>query len=363
MFSAADYAFMSHALRLAEKGLYSTMPNPRVGCVIVRDEQIVGCGWHEKAGQPHAEINALLDAGAAARGATAYVTLEPCSHHGRTPPCADALIAAGVARVVMALEDPNPLVSGRGCTLLQQAGIDVQTGLLQAEAHALNAGFVSRMTKKKPWIRLKIAASLDGKTALNNGASQWITGEAARQDGHRWRARSCAIMTGIGTVQSDNPQLTIRHVETGRQPKKIVVDSHLAIPLHARLLQGGEETFIFTAQDANPEKEAALSRTNARVMVSPDADGTVDLQKMMTMLADLEINEVLVEAGRTLSGALVDEGLVDELIIYLAPHLIGDDAQGMIKLPELTSLEQKKRLAIQDLRMLGQDMRIIARLL
>ncbi|MBS0300052.1 MAG: bifunctional diaminohydroxyphosphoribosylaminopyrimidine deaminase/5-amino-6-(5-phosphoribosylamino)uracil reductase RibD [Proteobacteria bacterium] len=363
MFSAADYVFMSHALRLAEKGLYSTMPNPRVGCVIVRDEQIVGCGWHEKAGQPHAEINALVDAGAAARGATAYVTLEPCSHHGRTPPCADALIAAGVARVIMALEDPNPLVSGRGRTLLQQAGISVQTGLLQTEAHALNAGFVSRMTKKKPWIRLKIAASLDGKTALNNGASQWITGEAARQDGHCWRARSCAIMTGIGTVQSDNPQLTIRHVETGRQPKKIVVDSHLAIPLDARLLQGGEETFIFTAQDANPEKEAVLSRTNARIMVSPDADGTVDLQKMMTMLADLEINEVLVEAGRTLSGALVDAGLVDELIIYLAPHLIGDDAQGMIKLPELTSLEQKKRLAIQDLRMLGQDMRIIARLL
>ena len=197
---------MSHALRLAERGLYSTTPNPRVGCVIARDGQIAGSGWHEKAGQPHAEINALVNAGAAARGATAYVTLEPCSHHGRTPPCADALIAAGIARVVMAMEDPNPLVSGRGQALLQQAGVIVQTGLLQAEAQALNAGFVSRMTRKKPWVRLKTAASLDGKTALNNGVSQWITGEAARRDGHRWRARSCAIMTGIGQVKSADAQ-------------------------------------------------------------------------------------------------------------------------------------------------------------
>lgn len=363
MFSTADYAFMSHALRLAERGLYSTAPNPRVGCVIVRDERIVGSGWHEKAGQPHAEINALTAAGGAARGATAYVTLEPCSHHGRTPPCANALIAAGIARVVVAMEDPNPLVSGGGQALLQQAGVIVQTGLLQADAHALNAGFVSRMTRKKPWVRLKIAASLDGKTALNNGASQWITGEAARQDGHRWRARSCAVMTGIGTVESDDPQLTVRHVKADRQPKKIVVDSRLAIPLDARVLQSGEETFIFTAEAGNPEKKAALDQLNARVMVLPNGRGAVDLQKMMATLADLEINEVLVEAGGKLNGALVEAGLVDELIIYLAPHLIGDNARGMIALPELTDLENKKLLKIQDMRMIGQDIRLIAKLL
>lgn len=363
MFSAADHAFMSHALQLAEKGLYSTAPNPRVGCVIVRDEQIVGSGWHEKTGQPHAEINALVAAGAAVRGATAYVTLEPCSHHGRTPPCADALIAAGIARVVVAMEDPNPLVSGRGCALVQQAGISVQTGLLQAEARALNTGFISRMTRKKPWVRLKIAASLDGKTALNDGASQWITGEAARQDGHCWRARSCAVMTGIGTVESDNPQLTVRHVKTDRQPKKIVVDSRLAIPLDSRLLQNGEETYIFTAQTGDLEKKAALSQLNAQVMVLPNISGAVDLQKMMTILADLEINEVLVEAGGRLNGALVEAGLVDELIIYLAPHVIGDDALGMIKLPELKCLEQKKKLDIQDIRMIGPDIRIIAKFL
>lgn len=360
MFSAADYAFMSHSLRLAERGLYSTTPNPRVGCVIVRDERIAGSGWHEKAGQPHAEINALAAAGTIARGATAYVTLEPCSHHGRTPPCADALIAAGIARVVMAMEDPNPLVSGRGQAALQQAGVIVQTGLLQAEAHALNAGFVSRMARQKPWVRLKTAASLDGKTALNNGVSQWITGEAARRDGHRWRARSCAIMTGIGTVKSDDPQLSVRHIDTDRQPRKVIVDSHLAIPLEARLLQGREETFIFTAHAENPEKKAALSQMNARVIALPDAKGAVDLQQMMTVLAESGINEVLVEAGSGLNGALVEAGLVDELIIYFAPHLIGNDAQGMIALPELTNLEQKKKLTIQDVRMIGQDIRIIA---
>ncbi|MDE2389135.1 MAG: bifunctional diaminohydroxyphosphoribosylaminopyrimidine deaminase/5-amino-6-(5-phosphoribosylamino)uracil reductase RibD [Betaproteobacteria bacterium] len=363
MFSATDYSFMSHALRLAEQGLYSTTPNPRVGCVIVRDGQIVGSGWHVKVGQPHAEINALTDAGAAARGATVYVTLEPCSHHGRTPPCVDALIAAGIARVVIAMEDPNPLVSGCGCALLQQAGIIVQIGLLQAEAHALNAGFISRMMRKKPWVRLKIAASLDGKTTLNNGVSQWITGEAARLDGHHWRARSCAVMTGIGTVESDNPQLTVRHIKTDRQPKKIVVDSRLVIPLDARVLQDGEETFIFTAQIGNPEKKAALNQRNVRVMVLPNADGSVDLQKMMATLADLEINEVLVEAGGRLNGALVEAGLVDELIIYLAPHLIGDNALGMIKLQELKCLEQKRKLNIQDIRMVGQDIRLIANFL
>lgn len=363
MFSPADYAFMSHALRLAEKGLYSTTPNPRVGCVIIQNEQIVGSGWHDRTGQPHAEINALNVAGAAAREATAYITLEPCSHYGRTPPCADALIDAGVAKVVIAMQDPNPIVSGRGCALLEQAGITVQIGLLQAEARALNVGFVTRMLHKRPWIRLKAAASLDGKTALNNGVSQWITGEAARQDGHRWRARSCAIVTGIGTVKSDNPQLTVRHVETSRQPKKVVVDSHLAIPLDAKLLQGEEEVFIFTANDGNPEKKAELSKMNVRVFVLPNTEGAVDLGKMMAMLADFGMNELLIEAGCGLNGALVRAGLADEMIIFLAPHLLGDDAQGMIKLPELISLEQKKTLRIQDLRMVGQDIRVIAKFL
>lgn len=362
MFSPADYAFMSNALRLAEKGLYSTAPNPRVGCVITQNEQIVGSGWHERAGQPHAEINALNLAGEAARGATAYVTLEPCSHYGRTPPCADALIDAGIAKVIIAMEDPNPMVSGRGCALLERAGITVQTGLLQAEAHALNVGFVTRMIHNRPWVRLKTAASLDGKTALNNGTSQWITSEAARQDGHRWRARSCAILTGIGTVKSDNPQLTVRHVATHRQPKKIVVDSHLAIPLDARLLQG-EEVFIFTANTENQEKKAALSRMGAQVIVLPVAVDAVDLGEMMTVLADFGMNELLVEAGCGLNGALVKAGLVDEMIIFLAPHLLGDNAQGMIKWPELINLEQKKALEIMDLRMIGRDIRVIAKCL
>lgn len=361
MFSPTDYVFMSTALRLAERGLYSTTPNPRVGCVIVRNEQIIGSGWHERAGQPHAEINALNIAGEAARGATAYVTLEPCGHYGRTPPCANALIDAGVAKVVIAMEDPNPLMSGRGYVLLQQAGITVQTGLLQAQAHALNVGFASRMLYKKPWIRLKVAASLDGKTALNNGTSQWITGEAARRDGHRWRARSCAIMTGMGTIKSDNPQLTVRHIQTSRQPKKVVVDGHLTIPLEAKLLQS-EDVIIFTANTERQEKKSALSKLGARVVVLPNAEGSVDLEKMMTMLADFEMNEILVEAGSGLNGALVNAGLVDEMIIYLAPHLLGENAQGMIRLPEIASLEYKKTLAIQDLRMVGQDIRIIARL-
>lgn len=353
---------MSHALRLAEKGLYSTTPNPRVGCVITKNEQIVGSGWHERAGHPHAEINALRVAALAARGATAYITLEPCAHHGRTPPCTDALIKAGIAKVIIAMEDPNPIVSGRGCAALQHAGIEVQTGLLQTDAQALNIGFVNRMIHQKPWIRVKTAASLDGKTALNNGISQWITGKAARRDGHHWRARSCAILTGIGTIKSDNPQLTVRHVETSRQPKKIIVDSHLDISLDAKLLQSEEEIFIFTANDGALKKKTVLSKMGIQVIVLPDADGRVDLKGMMIMLANLGMNEVLVEAGCGLNGALVNAGLVDELIIFLAPHLLGVSAQGMFKLPELVSLEQKRLLRISDLRMIGQDIRVIAEL-
>ncbi|SIN95069.1 bifunctional diaminohydroxyphosphoribosylaminopyrimidine deaminase/5-amino-6-(5-phosphoribosylamino)uracil reductase RibD [Nitrosomonas cryotolerans] len=359
MFSSIDYIHMSHALRLAEQGLYSASPNPRVGCIIAYQDQVVGSGWHERAGLNHAEINALDMAGAAARGATVYLTLEPCSHYGRTPPCTHALIQAGVAKIIIAMEDPNPLVSGTGFALLKQAGIEVQVGLLEKEAYALNIGFITRMTDRKPWVRLKIAASLDGKTALNNGMSQWITGQAAREDGHRWRARSCAVMTGIGTLQADDPALTVRHIETVRQPKKVVVDSHLSLSLDANVLRGAE-TFIFTASN-NREKIAALRDLGAQVVVLPDTIGQVDLVAMMRVLADSGMNELLVEAGCQLNGSLIKARLVDELVIFLAPHLLGDQARGMINLPELINLEQKHMLEIQDLRMLGKDIRIISR--
>ncbi len=359
MFSSADHAYMSEALQLAEKGLYGTSPNPRVGCVIVRDGHVVGSGWHERAGQPHAEINAVNAAGTAAWDATAYVTLEPCSHHGRTPPCAEALIKAGVAKLVAAMADPNPLVAGGGFALLKQAGIEVQTGLMEEEAKALNIGFVARMTRKRPWVRVKIAASLDGKTALSNGSSQWITSEAARRDGHRLRARSCAILTGIGTILADDPELTVRHVETSRQPLRVVVDSRLDIPLEARALRG-EGELIFTAT-VSEEKIAALRDVGARAIVMPGGNDDVDLVSMMQTLASLEINEVMVEAGSKLNGALMNAGLVDELVIYLAPYLIGDAARGMLKLPELTNLADKRALKIHDLRMVGPDIRVIAR--
>jgi len=359
MFSSADHVYMSLALQLAEKGLYGTSPNPRVGCVIARDGHMVGSGWHERAGQPHAEINALNVAGAAAQGSTAYVTLEPCSHHGRTPPCAEALIKAGITRLVAAMQDPNPLVAGGGCALLKQAGIEVEIGLMEAEAKTLNIGFIARMARKRPWVRMKIAASLDGKTALNNGTSQWITGEAARRDGHRLRARSCAVLTGIGTVLADDPQLTVRHVDTFRQPLRVVVDRNLEIPIEARVLRNGRE-LIFTAT-ASEGKIVALRDVGAHAIVLPDENDNVDLIRMMQMLADFEINEVLVEAGSKLNGSLLNAGLVDELVIYLAPYLIGDAARGMLKLPELTDLAEKRALKICDLRTIGPDIRVIAR--
>src|SRR5688500_2961724 len=359
MFSATDHGYMAQALRLAEKGLYGTSPNPRVGCVLVRDGKAVGSGWHKRAGEPHAEINALAVAGAAAQGATAYLTLEPCSHHGRTPPCAEALIKAGVARLVAAMQDPNPLVSGRGCALMEEAGITVQTGLMEAEARELNIGFITRMAEGRPWVRMKIAASLDGKTALNNSVSQWITSEHARRDVHRLRARSCVVMTGIGTVLADDPQLTVRHIKTSRQPLSAVVDSRLEIPVDASLLRGAGE-LIFTAT-ASEGKIMALHDMGARTIVLPDENESVDLAGMMRRLADFEINEVLVEAGCRLNGALINTGLVDELIIYLAPYLLGDRARGMFGLAELTDLAEKRPLKIQDVRMVGPDMRVTAR--
>ncbi len=358
-FSAVDHGMMARALQLAERGLWTTSPNPHVGCLLVRDGWIVGEGWHEKAGEPHAEVHALRAAGPKARGATAYVTLEPCSHHGRTPPCAEALIAAGVSRVVAAMADPNPLVAGKGLAMLQAAGIETSSGLLENEARELNIGFISRMTRGRPWLRLKAAASLDGKTALNNGASQWITGPEARRDGQRFRARACAILTGIGTVRDDDPLLNVREVETSRQPLRVVVDSKLEIPLTARILQGG--TTLIVGAVENPEKMALLRSTGNLVEILPNMSGKVDLKALLELLAARGINEVHAEAGFKLNGSLLREGLVDELLLYLAPCLIGHDASGLFNLPELTTLDGKKALQIRDLRQIGEDIRLIAR--
>ena len=359
-FSAVDHGMMARALQLAERGLWTTSPNPRVGCVLVREGEIVGEGWHERAGEPHAEVHALRAAGELARGATAYVTLEPCSHHGRTPPCAEALIGAGVSRVVAAMRDPNPLVAGNGLAMLQAAGIETACGLLENEARELNIGFVARMTRGRPWLRLKAAASLDGKTALNNGISQWITGLEARRDGHRWRARACAILTGIGTVRDDDPQLSVREVDTPRQPLRVVVDSKLEIPLTAKILRGGP---VLVAAAVDDEKRAnSLRATGAEVVVLPNPHGKVELSGLLEELGRRGINEVHVEAGFKLNGSLLREGLVDELLLYLAPCLIGHDASGLFNLPELASLDGKHRLQVRDLRQIGEDIRLIARL-
>lgn len=358
-FSAADYGFMARALQLAQRGLYTTTPNPRVGCVIVHDGDIVGEGWHEKAGEPHAEIHALRSAGAKARGATAYVTLEPCSHFGRTPPCADALIEAGLARVVAAMGDPNPQVAGRGLDKLRAAGIAASAGLLSREAEELNIGFISRMTRGRPWVRLKVAASLDGKTALNNGNSQWITGPDARRDGHRWRARSCAMLTGIGTVRDDDPQLTVRDIPASRQPLRVVVDSRLETPLNARILEGGGVLIAAATEDA--KRIAALEQRGAEVVVLANGQGKVDLRRLLEELARRGVNEVMAEAGFKLNGSLLREGCVDELLIYQAPVLLGDDARGMFNLPELTELSGKRELKVLERRMVGDDLRILAR--
>jgi diaminohydroxyphosphoribosylaminopyrimidine deaminase/5-amino-6-(5-phosphoribosylamino)uracil reductase len=354
--NAADSQWMAHALRLAERGLYTTSPNPRVGCVLVLADKLVGEGWHLRAGEPHAEVHALRAAGEKTRGATAYVTLEPCSHHGRTPPCADALIAAGVKRVVAAMQDPNPLVAGQGLQKLRAAGIEVECGLMEAAARELNIGFVTRMAHGMPWVRSKIAASLDGRTALNNGSSKWITGEAARRDVQDWRARSCAVFTGVGTVLADDPQLNVR-IETGRQPQRVILDSQLRMPPTARILSGG--VLIYTVS-ADEGKRTALRRAGAEVIVLPEVAGQVDLVAVLRDLAQRGINEVLVEAGRTLNGALLKAGLVDELVLYLAPQLLGDAARGMAGLGELTQLQQRVDLHWRDVRQVGGDLRIVA---
>jgi diaminohydroxyphosphoribosylaminopyrimidine deaminase/5-amino-6-(5-phosphoribosylamino)uracil reductase len=357
MFSPADREFMARALELARRGLHTTTPNPRVGCVIAKDGAVVGEGWHVRAGEPHAEVHALREAAAAARGATAYVTLEPCSHHGRTPPCADALIDAGIRRVVAAMRDPNPLVAGEGIARLELAGIDVTSGLLEAEARELNIGFVSRMTHGRPWLRLKVAASLDGKTALCNGRSQWITGAEARRDAHAWRAQSCAMLTGIGTVRDDNPRLTVRDLPDGsaaaRQPLRVVVDSRLEIDLDAAILDGGGTLVACAVEDGG--KAAGLRGRGADVVVLPNAAGKVDLPGLLRELGRRGINEVMAEAGLRLNGSLLREGCVDELLIYQAPLLLGDRARGMFDLPELGELSGAIRLDVVERRLVGTD--------
>lgn len=360
MFSAADHAYMAQALQLAQRGLYTTTPNPRVGCVIVQGGKVAGEGWHERAGEPHAEVHALNRAGEAARGATVYVTLEPCSHYGRTPPCAEALIRAGVGRVVVAMRDPNPMVAGQGIAMLELAGIPTACGVLENEARDLNAGFISRMERGRPWLRLKVAATLDGKTALNNGVSQWITGPDARRDVHRLRARSCAMLTGIGTVLADDPALNVREVETSRQPLKVVVDGKLNMPPDAKILQGAK-VLIATACD-DEARMRPLQDAGAEVLVLPAQQGRIDLALLLRELGRRGLNEVTAEAGKGLNGALLQAGLADELVMYLAPMLFGDKARGMFGLPEMEAMAQRQELEIRDLRMIGRDMRITAHL-
>lgn len=365
----ADHAFMARAIRLARKGLYTTHPNPRVGCVLVRNEIVVGEGYHRRAGELHAERLALAAAGADARRATAYVTLEPCCHQGRTPPCTEALLDAGVSRVVAAMRDPNPRVAGDGLKRLRAQGVAVEVGLLEAQARALNPGFVKRMERGLPYVRCKLAASLDGRTAMASGESTWITAEAARRDVQLLRARSSAIVTGIQTVLADDPSLNVRlqsadlpGVEPDApvlQPVRVVLDSRLRMPLEARLLSLPGQTLIVCV-DQDPVHAAALESRGAQVYVCSESRGRVDLETAFRHLARQEINEVLLETGPTLAGAALQQGLVDELVIYLAPHLMGDGGQPLFRLPGLAHMQDRIELKMTDVRAVGRDWRITA---
>lgn len=359
--------FMTDALNLARQAGYDTDPNPRVGCVLVApDNTVIGQGHTQKVGGPHAEVMALRDAAAqghSVEGATAYVTLEPCSHHGRTGPCCDALIAAGVRRVVASLGDPNPLVGGQGFERLRAAGVEVEVGPGAAESRELNIGFFSRMVRHRPWVRMKIAASLDGKTGLANGVSQWITAEAARADGHAWRARASAVLTGVGTVLEDNPRLDVRLVDTPRQPHLIVVDSRLQTPPDAHIFIAGRPVWLYAAH-RDEEKAAALEARGASVTCLPDADGKVDLPALMKDLAARGVNELHVEAGHKLNGSMLREGCVDELLVYLAPKLIGsglDIASHIHAQGPLVSLAGALPLEFRSVDLLGPDLRVMAR--
>jgi diaminohydroxyphosphoribosylaminopyrimidine deaminase/5-amino-6-(5-phosphoribosylamino)uracil reductase len=364
-----DRIHMARALRLAVLGLYTAEPNPRVGCVLVRDGEVVGEGWHQRTGGPHAERLALAMAGERARGATAFVSLEPCCHHGRTPPCTDGLIEAGVTRVVAAMRDPNPLVAGEGLARLRAQGIEVVVGLMEEEARQLNPGFIKRMEQGLPYVRCKLAASLDGRTAMASGESQWITSEAARRDVQYLRARSSAILTGVGTLLADDPALNVRLVAAElpgvephsqvHQPLRVVVDSQLRTPPTARLLTLPGTTLL-ACLAAEPGRAAPLEAAGARILVTPPGPGGVDLAFLLRYLARQEMNEVLIEAGATLAGAALQAGLVDELVLYLAPHLMGDAGRGLCHLPGLELMRDRLPLAIQDVRRVGPDLKITA---
>lgn len=362
MFTANDHLYMSLALRLAAQGLNTTTPNPRVGCVLVNQGKIIGQGAHLKAGEPHAEIMALRDAEAKfpalIQGSETYVTLEPCSHFGRTPPCADALVKAGVKRVIAAMQDPNPQVAGNGLARLAAAGIEVEHGLMEAQARELNVGFIARMTINRPFVRVKIAASLDGRTGLANGESKWITGEAARLDVQHWRARSCAILTGIGTVLADDPQMNVR-IPNARQPLKVILDSQLRISPTAKILEDGN-TLITYVNDAHNKAEA-LTKAGAELVNLDSSDGKVCLKQLLRQLAERGINEVMVEAGQTLNGALLALNLVDEFVFYYAPTLLGSDARGMLAIPPLQNMQDRTQLQIIDVRQVGNDIRLRAK--
>ncbi|MFZ6676082.1 bifunctional diaminohydroxyphosphoribosylaminopyrimidine deaminase/5-amino-6-(5-phosphoribosylamino)uracil reductase RibD [Undibacterium sp. Xuan67W] len=361
----ADIDYMQMALELASRATIATSPNPKVGCVIVKDGQLIGQGWTQPVGQAHAEVQALRDASARGldvRGATAYVTLEPCSHFGRTPPCANALIDAGIARVVAAVQDANPQVAGRGLRMLREAGVQVESGLLAQQAREMNIGFFKRMETGKPWVRMKVAASLDGRTALPNGESKWITASDARDDGHLWRARADAILTGIGTVLADNPQMTVRAVTTPRQPLKIVVDSQLRISPDAALLVDGS-TVLVSAKEADSgflSRRQALVEKGAEILHLPGSDAHVDLSVLLLELGRRQINELHVEAGATLNGALIDQSCVDELLIYLSPKILGDGA-GLFQLPELKKIAEAKQVKFHEVTQIGDTLRILAR--
>jgi diaminohydroxyphosphoribosylaminopyrimidine deaminase/5-amino-6-(5-phosphoribosylamino)uracil reductase len=365
MFSDFDRFAMQRALTLAARGLETTDPNPRVGCVIAQRGRVVAEGWHERAGEAHAEVAALAAAGAQARGADVYVTLEPCSHHGRTPPCVEALAAAQVARVVYAMADPNPQVDGRGAEALRAAGISVEAGLLAQEAAELNAGFVKRMRHGRPLVRVKLAMSLDGRTALASGESRWITGDVARADVQHWRARSSAVLTGVGTVLADDPRLDVRLPDetpgrARRQPLRIVLDTRLRTPPASRLLQvGGGEVLILTGvTSADDPRAAALAGHGARLESLPMAAGRLALPAVLDRLGELELNEVLVEAGATLAGELLRQGLIDELLLYVGPRLLGPEARSLVTLPDPGALEHAPSFAFFETQQLGEDLRL-----
>lgn len=352
-----DYRFMARALKLADKGINSTHPNPRVGCVITRNGVIVGEGYHKQAGQPHAEAQALKQADKLASGATLYVNLEPCCHHGRTPPCTDAIIKAGISRVVIGIEDPNPLVNGTGIAALKMAGIAVDSGINQQRASSLNRGFIKRITSGRPWVTLKIAASLDGKTAMANGESQWITSEAARKDAHKMRAASSAILTGVGTVLRDDSAMTARLDGVERQPLRVILDSRLNTPVNAQILNQDGMVLIIT--DPNEVGDAGLyPQNNVEVIGCGMRDGSIDLAQVMQQLGQRQINNLMLEAGARVSGAMLEQGLVDELVVYMSPDLLGSNAIGMFRIRGVESIADKLQFEFRSIRKVGRDIKL-----